>query len=100
MQEEKKAKSEAHAAARAADTYQGSMEEQIRQWSEDVVGEPWPSDDMWEALKDGVFLCKLANKIIPGSVNMRKVKKSKIAFQCMENIGFFCSATKKMGVKP
>jgi len=90
----------AHTAARAADQFHGTMEEQVKAWSEAVVGEAWASDDLWEAMHDGFFMCKLANAIKPKSVNMKKLHKSSIAFMCMENIGFFCKATQKLGVKP
>lgn len=38
--------------------YSIEHEQQARAWIENVVGEPLPSDDFQEALKDGVMLCK------------------------------------------
>jgi hypothetical protein len=52
-----------------------------------VVKEPFPAGSFHEALKDGVYLCKLINTIQPGSV--KKVNTTKMAFKQMENIGNF-----------
>ena len=43
-------------------------------WVETVMGEPLPSGDFGEVLKDGVVLCKLMNKLQPGSVKKFKEK--------------------------
>jgi len=36
---------------------------------EAVTEEQWPSDDMWESLKDGMLLCKFINVLHPGAVS-------------------------------
>ena len=46
----------------------------LSQWMEEVMGEPLPTGDFGEVLKDGVILCKLINKIQPGSVKKFKEK--------------------------
>ena len=46
-------------------------------WVEAVMGEPLPSGDFGEVLKDGVVLCKLMNKLQPGSVKKFKEKVQK-----------------------
>ena len=43
-------------------------------WVEAVMGEPLPSGDFGEILKDGVVLCKLMNKLQPGSIKKFKEK--------------------------
>ena len=44
------------------------------QWVQTVMEEPLPSADFGEVLKDGVVLCKLMNKLQPGSVKKFKEK--------------------------
>merc|ERR1711879_61298 len=60
------------------------QEKEILQWIEAVMGDPVPSGDFAEELKNGVVLCQLMNKISPGSV--KKFKTSGPAFLLMENI--------------
>ena len=66
------------------------------QWIEAVMGEPLPAGDFADVLKDGVVLCKLINKIQPGSV--KKFKEKGPAFMLMENVQSFIQAAKKYGV--
>lgn len=72
------------------------QEKEILQWIEAVMGEPLPSGDFAEVLKNGVVLCQLMNKISPGSV--KKFKTSGPAFLLMENISAFQKAVKAYGV--
>jgi len=78
--------------------YDPELEHKIKDWCEAVVGEHLPSENFQVALKDGVFLCKLINKIKPGLVPQRK--PSKIAYVCMETIGMFLEGCSKIGLKP
>jgi uncharacterized membrane protein YjjP (DUF1212 family) len=48
------------------------------------LGEPVPKGDYEEILKNGVVLCKLANKMVPGSV--KKIQERGTNFQLMENV--------------
>ena len=38
--------------------YSIELEQEAREWIESVIGEPLPSDDFHESLKDGIILCK------------------------------------------
>ena len=49
-----------------------------------------------KVLKNGVVLCKLINKISPGSV--KKIKEKGPNFMLMENVQAFQEAIKKYGV--
>uniref|UniRef100_A0A2K6TLK3 Calponin n=1 Tax=Saimiri boliviensis boliviensis TaxID=39432 RepID=A0A2K6TLK3_SAIBB len=49
-------------------------------------------------LKDGIILCKLINKLQPGSV--KKVNKSSLNWPQLENIGNFIKAIQAYGMKP
>jgi hypothetical protein len=86
--------------------YEVEKEQEARLWMQDVIGEPLSpevSDDeplgpdrFHAALKDGVFLCKLADQIMgPGKV---KHNTMKVPFKQMENINNFLVALEKYGV--
>lgn len=72
------------------------QEREILQWIEAVLEEPLPGGGYEEVLKNGVVLCKLMNKISPGSVP--KFKTSGPAFLLMENVSAFQRAVKAYGV--
>jgi len=71
-------------------------EQEILGWIEAVLGEPLPKGDYAEVLKNGVVLCKLINKMSPGSV--KKFKETGPAFMLMENVQAFQKAIKNYGV--
>jgi len=48
------------------------------------LGEKTPAGDYETILRDGIWLCKLANKIVAGSV--KKIQERGTNFQLMENI--------------
>lgn len=61
------------------------------------MGEKFPASESYEdILKDGQVLCRLINKIKPGSV--AKVNESGGQFKMMENINNFQKALKAYGV--
>nr|CAH0107908.1 unnamed protein product [Daphnia galeata] len=72
------------------------QEQEIIEWIEAVLGEKLPSQPYEDVLRDGIILCKLINKIAPGSVN--KIQTSGGSFKLMENIQRFQAALKKYGV--
>lgn len=60
------------------------QEEEVLTWISAVLGEPLPKGAYEDILKDGVVLCKLINKLAPGSV--KKIQEKGTNFQLMENI--------------
>jgi len=54
------------------------MERQARDWIAAVTGEPFPAGGFHQALKSGVLLCKVANKLKPGAIP--KVNTNSMAF--------------------
>ena len=79
-----------------AGQYDKNLEAELRRWISSTIGEP-VEGDFQEALKSGVILCKLANKLAPGSV--KRINTSRMPFQLMENIQAFlqvCSSTFKL----
>ncbi|XP_052900086.1 myophilin [Anopheles moucheti] len=72
------------------------QEAEVLQWIADVLGEKLPPGPYEDVLKDGVVLCKLINKMAPGSV--KKIQERGTNFQLMENIQRFQAAVKKYGV--
>lgn len=64
---------------------------------EEVLGEKFPAGVLYEdALRDGLVLCQLINKLSPGAVP--KINMSGGQFKMMENINMFQQAIKKYGV--
>ena len=86
----------AELAEKKAAKYDPQLEAQARAWMQKVTGVPFPAGSFHDALKNGVYLCKLINALQPGSV--RKINESKMAFKMMENIGNFLSACEAYGV--
>ena len=76
--------------------YDPQLEQDARDWLETIVS-PFPPGSFQEALKNGVYLCKVINELQPGSV--KKINESKMAFKMMENIGNFLSACEQYGLK-
>lgn len=74
-----------------------AVERAVLQWVYDVLGEPVPEGVAYEdALKDGVALCKLMNKLNP-SANI-KFNTGNQSYKLMENIDKFLKACQEYGV--
>lgn len=65
-------------------------------WIEAILGEKLPAGAFEEVLKDGIILCKLIQKLMPGSVP--KINTSGGQFKFMENINHFQTACRRYGV--
>lgn len=81
--------------------YDNGLEEQIRGFFFEQMGEHLEPRDLGpqhfhKALKDGVKLCELMNKLKPGSV--KKINKTTMAFKQMENVSNFNDALRAYGV--
>jgi len=73
------------------------QESEAQQWIETVLGAPFPPGESYEdALKDGIILCKLMNKLKPGIIP--KINTAGASFKLMENINVFQKALKEYGV--
>jgi len=67
----------------------------VKAWVEGKLGEGL-SDDLWEWSHDGKRLCKLANVLQSGSVDMKMLNKRSGPFFHMQNIDFATEGFKKM----
>ncbi|CAF1581776.1 unnamed protein product [Adineta steineri] len=72
------------------------QEHAAREWIESITGEKFPTEDYEEALHDGIVLCKLMNKLKPGSVP--KIHTQGGPIKLRENIGLFQTAARAYGV--
>jgi hypothetical protein len=72
------------------------LEAEARAWVEAVLGAPLGPGTLQEELKSGEALCRLANKIKPGSVG--KVATGSMPFKQMENICQYLNASSALGV--
>jgi hypothetical protein len=70
---------------------QGDTTEQARQWIADVTGMA-VEGDLGDALKSGVLLCEVVNKVKPGHI--KKISKSKMPFPQRENIKAWTDAAR------
>ncbi|RKO95548.1 hypothetical protein CAUPRSCDRAFT_9064, partial [Caulochytrium protostelioides] len=82
-------------AEKAKAKYDPALEQSAQAWLGEVLGKP-VSGAFHDALKDGVVLCQVLNRIDP-TLNL-KANTSKIAFMQMENIGRFLGALDRFGV--
>ena len=65
------------------------LEGQVLEWIATLTGEVKPDRELYEDfLRDGLVLCKLINKLKPGSVK-RTAKKGSGNFALMENVAAF-----------
>ena len=62
------------------------LEASLEQWIEKVIGETLePKGNLQKSLKSGVALCKMMNKLWPGSI--KTINTKPIGMMEMENIG-------------
>ncbi|ORY37820.1 hypothetical protein BCR33DRAFT_854571 [Rhizoclosmatium globosum] len=81
-----------------ASKYNPIREREAQEWLESVLERQFPQDvSFQEALKDGVILCEVINKISPGA--QVKINNSKMPFKQMENINSYLQAAEQMGIK-
>lgn len=73
-----------------------AQEKEVLEWIFAILGEPIPKGEYEDILKDGVVLCKLANKMVAGSV--KKIQERGTNFQLMENVQRFQAFMKKYGL--
>ncbi|TPX32598.1 hypothetical protein SmJEL517_g04339 [Synchytrium microbalum] len=69
----------------------------VAEFIEMTLDEKLPSEDLYTALKDGVILCRLINKLRPGTIP--RISKRPLPFLQMENISNFLEAAKGFGLK-
>jgi hypothetical protein len=84
-------------AAKMAAKRDGNLDQEAQEWIEVVLGEKFPAGLSYEdSLKDGIILCKLMNKLVPGSV--AKITTKGGAFALRSNIELFQKAARAYGV--
>lgn len=73
------------------------QELQAQQWIEAVIGERFPPNVPYEyALRDGIILCKLMNRLAPGII--QKINTSGGDYKMMDNINQFQRACTLYGI--
>jgi len=73
-----------------------AQETEVLTWIEEVLDVKLDDKQFEDVLKDGVILCQLMNKIVPGAI--KKIQTRGTNFQLMENIQRFQAAIRKYGV--
>ena len=87
---------QASVVAKLAGKRDPDVEDQVLEWCFQVIGESRPNGTYEEILKDGVVLCKVMNKLLPGSCP--KINTTGSNFKLMENLNLVQKAMKKYGV--
>ncbi|XP_077283579.1 muscle-specific protein 20-like [Arctopsyche grandis] len=73
------------------------QEEEAQRWIETVIGERFPPGVVYEdALRDGIILCKLMNRLQPGIIT--RINVSGGDYKMMDNLSQFQKACVKYGV--
>eukprot|EP01041_Mallomonas_annulata_P009333 gene9333-19375_t len=79
-------------------SFADDTESDVKQWITSITGHEIGDDgSLADALKSGVILCELINKIEPGTI--QKIDDSKTHFKQMENIKRFLRACRSFGMK-
>ncbi|UJR35236.1 hypothetical protein I4U23_028001 [Adineta vaga] len=73
------------------------LDQQVQEWIEAIIGEKFPSGSYEDALKDGIILCKLMNKLQPNSIP--KYATSGGSFKLRENISLFQNVARGYGLE-
>jgi len=74
--------------------YDPAKEKEIREWIEAVLKKKLSGDSLQEALKSGIVVCQLLNKIWPGSIPEDKISPKEMAFFQRVNISTYLDACK------
>eukprot|EP01087_Luapelamoeba_hula_P022944 TRINITY_DN8355_c0_g1_i1.p1 TRINITY_DN8355_c0_g1~~TRINITY_DN8355_c0_g1_i1.p1 ORF type:complete len:1335 (-),score=374.38 TRINITY_DN8355_c0_g1_i1:61-4065(-) len=77
--------------------YSFELEAIVRRWIEATLQEPLPFPDFGDSLVSGVVLCKLINKVQPGSVD--KINNANNGYSKMENIERYLKACRAFGMR-
>lgn len=64
---------------------------QAQQWIEQIIGERFPNAPYEYALRDGIILCKLMNRLAPGII--QKINTSGGDYKLMDNINQWVHGT-------
>jgi len=72
------------------------QEAEARHWIETVIGEHFPPVAFEEALRNGIILCKLMNRLAPGIIP--KINTTGGDYKMMDNLSQFQKACVKYGV--
>lgn len=82
-------------AARMNAKYDKNLEADVQSWIEDQLGMKFDKE-FGEMLKNGVVLCELVNKLMPGKV--KKINRAGGLFRFQENITNFLRVCREIGV--
>lgn len=75
-----------------------AIQQDIQKWIELVLDEKLPNPDLLTSLRDGVALCKLMEKISPGSIK-KEPHHTNTPFLMMNNVELFINACKEYGLQ-
>jgi len=74
----------------------GESEERAAKWIEELTGED--VYDFYEALKSGIILCKLINKIKPNTI--QKINELPTTLHQRDNIKLYLTSCEQLGLSP
>eukprot|EP00007_Cunea_sp_BSH-02190019_P002993 CAMPEP_0174233214 /NCGR_PEP_ID=MMETSP0417-20130205/3303_1 /TAXON_ID=242541 /ORGANISM="Mayorella sp, Strain BSH-02190019" /LENGTH=1365 /DNA_ID=CAMNT_0015311385 /DNA_START=63 /DNA_END=4157 /DNA_ORIENTATION=+ len=86
---------------RKAQKYDATYEKEITQWVFEKLGQPLPSSgpvSFHSVFRNGVYLCKLINRLRPGTIASKHIYTGSTPFKQINNVNAFLAGCQTLGL--